>query len=648
MKQVLIELPISVTVYLLMSVGGVLRLFNKQLNYAVMVPVTSTSVVLMLFLFGTLDQLNLGVYFVTTLCLGIYLMAFIILTTGTIRNGIDYLTDSLRLLFSPYAFLLFVFMIVMTYANVGKLVAEWDDFSHWATVVKHMTFYNTLGYDKNSSYVYFKSYPPAMALFQYLVQRIVIWWKPGVKFSEWHLFFAYQMFAVSFLMPFVGRLNFRSPYAWICSVFLVLTMKTIHPSPMSSLLIDPFLGLISGAGLAMVFLGELEPHPVYKFLILLTISIIVLTKDAGMLFAVIILLSFVGMNWHTIDKRSVRSLSCYLYLPIMAVAIPKSMWMIGLWKNDAHEVFSRVDWLSFFKVIFGEEESYRKEVVLSFIRRSVQPYTYVTFFGRSLPVLLLLATLLGISFLMCVVFGRSFPLKRTMFYTIFFEICFCVLCFSFGLLLVYMYKLTPEEGRILHSYERYMSILVYQLIFFIVLSAVAIAENISVSRVFLTALLVGFSIFTGAASAALHYCARAPVWYANELRKQYTSFFEKVERKTSENSVIYFISQGNDGYEFWCARFCLMPRIVNPYSMEERTWTIGSPQYENDQWTMRLTAEEWREMLHKCDYVALYRVNDRFHEDFSCLFEDPSIIAEQSLYRVDKRTQQLGLLRWVE
>ena len=644
MEEFFRVLPISIIVYLLMSSGGVLRLFADQLRYEMMVPVTSTSVVLTLFLFGTVNQLKIGVSIVAILCISIYLIAFINLVKGMIRNGIDDLKERLQLLFSPCAGLLFVFMIVMTYANVGKQAAEWDDFSHWATVVKHMTFYNTLGYDQNYSYVYFKTYPPAMALFQYLVQRIVLWWNPEVGFSEWHLFFAYQMFAASFLMPFLGILNFKRPYAWICSAFLFALINIVHPSPLSSLLIDPFLGMVSGAGLAMVFLGELKPHPVYRVSILLTISIIVLTKDAGMLFAILIMLSFIAMGWQTLDMKSIKSVCGSLILPVLAVALPKGLWAIGLWMNDAQEVFSKIDFLSLIKVILGQEESYRKEIALSFIRKSVQPYTFVTFFGRSLPVLLLFAVLLGMAYFMCVMYGRSVLGKKKAFYTIFFEMCVCVLSFSFGLLLVYMYKLTPEEGRVLHSYERYMSILVYQLVFFDMLAAVALTERFGAWGAAMTALLVGFSICTGTAGATLRYCTRVPVWYANELRKQYTSFFEYVEEKTSEDSVIYFVSQGNDGYEFWCARFCLMPRTVNPFSLKEHTWTIGIPKDANDRLTMRLTADEWREMLQKCDYVALFRLNDLFYENSSGLFEDPGAIAEQSLYRVDQNTQQLVLL----
>lgn len=77
MEAVFRVLPASVIVYMLVSCGGVLRLFNDRLKYDVMAPVTCTSVVLTLFLFGTVNQLYADVCVVATLGIGIYVTAFI-------------------------------------------------------------------------------------------------------------------------------------------------------------------------------------------------------------------------------------------------------------------------------------------------------------------------------------------------------------------------------------------------------------------------------------------------------------------------------------------------------------------------------------------------------------------------------------------
>ena len=124
-----------------------------------------------------------------------------------------------------------------------------------------------------------------MALFQYLVERIVIYWKHEVLFSEWHLFCIPD--ACSIFPNAVCRNDeFQKSICLDLLSFLVCYYENHAPRPMASLLIDSFLGLVS-----MAFSAEMEPHPIYTFLVRLTITVIVHIKDAGMLFAGLIKLS---------------------------------------------------------------------------------------------------------------------------------------------------------------------------------------------------------------------------------------------------------------------------------------------------------------------------------------------------------------------
>ena len=87
-----------------------------------------------------------------------------------------------------------------------------------------------------------------------------------------------------------------------------------------------------------------------------------------------------------------------------------------------------------------------------------------------------------------------------------------------------------------------------------------------------------------------------------------------------------------------------MQRIVNPYNLGERTWTIGSQSADDvdNTWRMRMTADEWKaKLLSDYDYVALFRLNEDFFNDYSDLFNNPEDIEEESLFYVNKRT---GLL----
>ena len=644
MRQILLEIPISMVIFLLISTGSVLKVFNNTLRYEVLTPITCMTIIFLLFLFGIVNYLMLGLFFVIALSIGIYFFAFLKLLLETKRQGIDYLKSILCSLISPCAILVLLFIMIETYANFGKQVAEWDEFSHWATVVKHMVCYNTLSYDQAHSFVYFKSYPPAMALFQYFVQRIVILLKPEVQFSEWHLFFAYHLLEVSFLLPFIGKMNFRRPAAWFSTVFVIMALKIVNFSPISSLLIDPFLGLISGAGMAMLSLYEIEHYPIYRIMIILVIGIITLTKDAGMLFACTIAICFVTLVVRERDKGDIKSIFFTCALTFLFAICPKALWTICLWKNDVRSVFSKIDFVSLFNVLSGREVSYRTEVISQFFRQLTRPYTFITFFGKNISSLMLLLLLLSLALLINRVYIYHFPRKSAAFNLYYLILCGCSVLFMVGLLLVYMYKLSPFEGIHLASFDRYMQILFYMLFFYIMLSLIAVMECLESYKYLVPVILFGICFTTGACSASFRYYSRAPVWYANELRKQYNSFFKAIELHTSEDSVIYFISQNNEGYDFWCARYCLMPRIVNPYNLGERTWTIGSQSVDDvdNTWRMQMTADEWKaKLLSDYDYVALFRLNEDFFNDYSDLFNNPEDIEEESLFYVNKRT---GLL----
>ena len=51
------------------------------------------------------------------------------------------------------------------------MIAEWDEFSHWGSVVKSMFLTNGLSVKEGSSLM-FKSYPPAISIFEYFFQVI--------------------------------------------------------------------------------------------------------------------------------------------------------------------------------------------------------------------------------------------------------------------------------------------------------------------------------------------------------------------------------------------------------------------------------------------------------------------------------------------
>ena len=167
-----------------------------------LLPIGCASIVLMLFLCGILGFLKQGVYLV--LIISVFLWSYSL--CHLFRNktwkefGNNFLTPAFCIFLAAY--------IVLTYTNYGMMAATWDEFSHWADIVKAMVSIDDFGTNPEAQSI-FQSYPPGMSLFQYFFEKVYLLLNRGELFSEWRLYFSYQIFFLSFFMPFLRKLTFE-------------------------------------------------------------------------------------------------------------------------------------------------------------------------------------------------------------------------------------------------------------------------------------------------------------------------------------------------------------------------------------------------------------------------------------------------------
>jgi hypothetical protein len=120
-----------------------------------------------------------------------------------------------------------------------------------------------------------------------------------------------------------------------------------------------------------------------------------------------------------------------------------------------------------------------------------------------------------------------------------------------------------------------------------------------------------------------------------EIRDSYTEICDKIMNCSTGDSNIYIVQQESTGLAGLVIRYAVKPNHVYGAS-------IGQPFYDGDIWTKELTAEEWIEDLcESYDFVALYKLNDYFYQEFSSVFADPDDIEENAVYAVDSETRLL-------
>ena len=164
-----------------------------------MVPLIFLGIVFIIFLTGMIGNLIVGFYLVliiTSTAFGVAVM----LCCGKKRKFLIK-----QHMITP-AFIIFViiYMLLIPF-NAGRVSHNWDEFSCWNSVVKIMTIWDQFGTVKEAKLLA-AIYPPGMACFQYFIEKLHMVVN-HTEFSEWRLFFGYQLFTYALLFPFLRNLK---------------------------------------------------------------------------------------------------------------------------------------------------------------------------------------------------------------------------------------------------------------------------------------------------------------------------------------------------------------------------------------------------------------------------------------------------------
>lgn len=622
----------------ILSSGGALGAAICKKKYEEMLPITASVLVLLLFLCGIMGILKVGAVLVCILGAAVYVCAGIWVVRK--KNFGEFVKN----FFSPGFLIFTILFLFVCYFNFGKLADSWDEFSHWADIVKVMATLDTYGTNPEA-YSLCQSYPPGMSLFQYFLQKLSAW--TGGGFTEWQLYVAYQVLVLIFMLPFVKNLHIKQPLAMLVSMAIIFICPLLfYQSIYAAMYIDPFLGVLSGSGLATVFLCK-ERDAFYSLRVLLTCAMLVLAKDAGMLFAVflggayVLDMLFIGREeeiaW---ERRKLQEYSSILYA-ILAIGVPRWLWSLHLKLTHAKVSFTtRVDISQLLDVIFKRDHTYRRWLWGEYYRKLITQTISLGDTNIRLSYLMLLFLLLSLFLILGLPYRKDeiYP-KKSILLVWTMGIQFAV--YIIGLCVTYMFKFSEYEATNFASFDRYINIvflaawIVCAMVLVDLLQKVKKEENVFAMGV------LSVIVVISPMGQVYNYATRAAVTASIQTRSAYAPMVQEIEEHVEERSHIYFVSQEDNGFDYWVVRYSARPNIFS-----SGNWSIGESFYSGDIWTQDMTADEWQAiLLDGYDYVALYRVNDYFLQNFSGLFEDELTIENNSLYKVNKES---GLLERCE
>ena len=617
---------VQIVFYITLISGGLFGSFCLGKRFETSISIHTMAMVVVLYAFGLFNHLQIGVLVILS-----YSSLLLIMSLISIIKSRD--KEKLAKTLLSTCFLLFTALfIVFSYTDIGMLAHKWDEFSHWMDSVKAMTHINDLITNPKSNSE-FQSYPPAMSLFQYFLQEINLTIENN-GFSEWRCCFAYKVLMISIALPLLSK---KTDYSFLMDIghtfLIIFTPLLFFPDYLSTTYIDPFIAMLTGCGFSRIlFNSEDEDTPIY---ISLLCFILVLSKDIGLLFSIFIATAYllsVLFKTKTDRKKAIPSL-----VPLLMTIVARLSWNYELHRTHATISFGeRIEFSDYTKMFFlNNDNTYRQSVVNMYKEAFFNTSVYQSESNQSIPFFVL--------FLMCfagLILLWFFPHKEIKARRAI--ICLVILmtiAYVYGLGAVYISRFPEREAVVLASYERYMSIVVLAIVMILLEGGINYYRSDNHNEV-ISLLLLLLVITLTPWDKIICYFSRADVYDSQAFRKPYTELAELIDRNCNAdvNSKVYFISEGQIGWDYWITRFNARPTLVTG------AWSLGESHShtEEDYWSDEdiTSAEEWLDLLNEehYNYIALYSIDSYFIDHYSGVFSDPASLADNSLYRLNEQT----------
>lgn len=567
---------------LIFSFYGYLRLFGKRIRPEFGIAVVFSAVGSLMFLAGILNLMPemAFVLYVSGIVLGIRSIRnreplWEVVTAGTCFFGF-----------------MGVFLFLLLYHD--KFL-HYDNFSHWAIVVKVMLVENRFPNFLDTN-ILFKSYPPGSAAFIYYIIKAA-----GIG-PEWLQMYAQAVFMAGMaacLFAFAGKQAMGILAAAILSVMLLAGNTSFY-----DLLVDTQLPLTALAGLAFCVYYREPPAETdgdglkgRAWYIAVFTTFLVAIKNSGVLF-VCILLFYIRLCHGRRVKEALKELSVPFVCPVTALI---------LWKKHVSLVFegglSAKHSMSIrnFRAVFGEKSTDDLKVIAQAVMDHV--------FTLSNPALYILLFLI----LLLVLQGRTEKTDRGDKRLAFTAFAFYLL-YQLGILGMYLFSMPLGEALTLAEYDRYnRTILIF-------IAGVAAILTLGAARRWegLGRRGYGTAVLVLCIVGSWHTLKPKWTYYKKQEMDQTRLTYDALIRDyhIPSGSSYMILTTGSTGYLHFISRYLLLPKHVMVCDCRRAE-------------ALKQVEEEWRNF----DYLILYGASDEFALWAGEMFGEEGPVIELSLYK---------------
>ncbi|MDE7314022.1 MAG: hypothetical protein K2N87_20775 [Eubacterium sp.] len=318
-------------------------------------------------------------------------------------------------------------------------VTSYDNFSHWATVVKDMLRENRMP-NFQDPIIRFQSYPLGSSLWIYYVCRIV-----GT--AEGCMLWAQLLMMLCFLLCMAAFVHKENRYCILALLFFAVWAASANNS-IYELRVDTLLPMAGIAAFAILFAYRQDPKKALYTCCGIFILLIQM-KNSGIFFYAACLLFLAGSARKACQSKKL----CFAGI---GLAIP--LFTMYLWKK--HVAFAFADGMdskhSMNMAHFGEMAAKKSREDIALIGQSILR-RFTEFDNIEVKLLLLLTVVL---LLFAVLLRKSGQTKKLL--RLFAFCLFCAAAYTASLYAMYVFSMPMGESAHLASYDRYiLSVLIF-------------------------------------------------------------------------------------------------------------------------------------------------------------------------------------------
>lgn len=631
--------------FLFACTSGLVALTRR--SFERMLPLTFFCTVLVLYLFGVFGALPYGVWALLGLAVASLLLA--------LYRGLRRQVSLLSLLCTPGCLVFYVLFFFFWYSNNGYRIMEWDDFTHWALVVKNMFYFNDLGLSSAATTL-FKEYPPATSLLQYFVLKLHGGYHEGAMNG---IYIAYYF---ALLLPMFDRVTWkRKSSIPLMALVCVLLPLAYSSEAYRAFYADPLLGLQFAFILFTFFADEKRGHSGVTWISIgLACAVMTLTKGSGIGLACIALLILfcivlarrparVNALTATVEedartgKRGPPLLGIVACLCAAVLARLSWGWVQSGIDYIPHTNAGQLTWAGLVDVVRMRAPDYRYNVISNFFNELTLPHYGNGLFAYSHIQALTFFALIGGAWVLLRRRASNSLAPHREAHRMVWLLLLGSLCYTLSLLIVYLFTFSPAEATALAGMSRYMgTYFLGMLAFYVTIALHDCAARPRAEALFrASALCAAALMLTVNLTMLIGHTILFP--FRNNVVQADTRSYDELEQKIRRHlstgdptdDRVYFLAQHNkSGYLYLRTQYALTPVASNGHN---DPWSFGTPLDEHDaQYTQPMSASQWVQRWIDGGYtmVYLHETDEAFPTEYGALFEDPGSIAAGGLYRI--------------